>query len=120
MSVSETECPICILILRDPYISRCCSTSFCCSCIEQAQANDSRCPKCREDNFEIFPNTTLKYSLNQLRVLCTCSKDSCEWKGKLGELDHHLNEVIHSGESFLMNIESDGSYLVVYTKCVRV
>ena len=103
VSVPQTECPICKLILRDPYITECCGTSFCCSCVEQVRAVQSRCPICREDKFEFFPNTILKHSLNKLHVLCTYSKRSCKWRGKLGELNHHMNEAIHSGESFLIN-----------------
>ena len=95
----QTECPICSLILRDPYLTNCCGTSFCRTCSERLDVKHKPCPTCREDNFEVFPNKGLKRSLNQLHVLCTHSKDGCEWRGELGELDRHLSEVAHSGES---------------------
>ena len=95
----QTECPICSLVLRDPYQTKCCGTSFCYSCCRLIQAEHIPCPTCREDNFEVFPNKGMKRSLNQLHVHCTHS-DGCMWKGELGELEHHLNVVIHSGESF--------------------
>ena len=77
-SVPQTDCPICKLILCDPYLTACCCTiSFCYSCVERVQADCSRCPICREENFEIFPNIFLKHFLNQLHVLCTYSKDRC-------------------------------------------
>ena len=98
-SVFETECLICSLILRDPYQSKCCGTNFCHTCSERLQAEHKPCPTCREENFELFPNKSLRRSLNQLHVLCTYSKDGCEWRGELGELEHHLSVVTHSGES---------------------
>ena len=98
-SAFKTDCPICFQILRDPYLSLCCGTSFCQACIERFQANHAPCPTCREENFAVIPNKPLRRSLNQLRVLCTFNKDGCKWTGELGELQHHLNEVNHSGES---------------------
>ena len=95
----QTECPICSLILREPYQFRCCGTSFCCTCSERLQAEHKPCPTCRKENFEMFPNKGLKRSLNQLHVLCTHREDGCEWTGELGELQYHLNKVNHSGES---------------------
>ena len=96
-SAFQTECPICNLILRDPYQFTCCGTNFCHSCSERLQAEHKHCPTCREDNFELFANKSLKRSLAQLYVLCTHSKGGCTWKGELGELEQHLSEVVHSG-----------------------
>ena len=98
-NVFQTECPICSLILRDPYLTSCCGTHFCRTCSERLQAEHKPCPTCREENFELYPNKSLRRSLNQLHVLCTHSKDGCEWSGELGELERHLSEVTHSGES---------------------
>ena len=96
-SAFQTECPICCLVLRDPYQSTCCGTSFCRSCFE-CVAEHNPCPVCRELDFEMFPNKGLKRALNQLQVLCTHAKDGCEWSGELGDLEQHLSEV-HSGEA---------------------
>ena len=96
----QTECPICHLILRNPYQVTCCGTNFCHSCSDRFQANKNPCPTCREDNFDVFPNKGLTRSLNQMVVLCIYNKDGCKWRGELRELERHLNEVVHSGESF--------------------
>ena len=90
-SAFQTECPVCNLILREPYQITCCGTSFCYTCIQRLQADNSHCPTCREVNFEVFPNKGLNRSLRQLQVYCTHRKDGCQWRGELGELDHHLN-----------------------------
>ena len=98
-STLHTKCPICLLLLRDPYQATCCGKHFCRSCSQRLQAVDSdhRCPTCRKANVNFVVNNDLQHSLNQLHVLCTNSKDGCKWKGKLGKLEHHLNEV-HSSE----------------------
>lgn len=100
VSTFQTHCPICSLILRDPYQAKCCGTNFCCSCSEQVQVGNNHCPTCWKDNFEIFGNKGLKYSLNQLQILCTYSEDGCDWRGELQELEYHLDSD-HSGESEL-------------------
>ena len=90
-SAFQTQCPICHLILCEPYQITCCGTSFCHTCIQRLQADNSPCPTCREDNFEVFPNKGFNRSLKQLQVYCTHRKDGCQWRGELGELDQHLN-----------------------------
>ena len=99
-SAFQTECPICHLILRDPYQARCCGTDFCCLCIQHLQPDHKPCPNCRKDNFEVFEDKRHKHSLSELHILCTHNKDGCKWSGELGELEHHLNTVVHSGELF--------------------
>ena len=97
-STLQTQCPICLQVLRDPYQATCCRSNFCHSCSQQLRT-DRSCPTCRETNFSFVNNNNLKRFLNQLAVLCKHS-DGCEWIGKLEDLEHHLNEVINSGESF--------------------
>ena len=69
-SAFQTECPICHLILREPYLVSCCGTHYCHTCIQRLQADNSPCPTCREDNFEVFPNKGLNRALKQLQVYC--------------------------------------------------
>ena len=99
-SVFQTDCLICHLLLRDPYQVTCCGTNFCHSCCLRLQTGLNPCPVCKEVNFKSFLNKGLKRSLNQLHVFCTHSRYGCSWRGELGELDHHLNVVIHSSKSF--------------------
>ena len=94
-SVFQTECPICSLILRDPYLTSCCGTNFCRTCSERLQDEYKPCPTCRKNKFELFPNKSLGRTIRQLHVLCT---DGCDWTGELGQLENHLDEVVHCGE----------------------
>lgn len=92
----QTECPICLLILREPYQATCCGKSFCHSCIQGIE-NKSHCPACSE-TLQLYSNVGLRQSLIQLLVWCTHREDGCKWFGELGQLECHLNEANHSGE----------------------
>ena len=91
----QAECPICKLVLREPYQATCCGTSFCQTCIHPLQTKKSSCPTCR-GGFQVFPNKGLKQSLNQLYVYCAHKDsndgDGCTWSGELQEFEKHLNE----------------------------
>ena len=88
----QTECLICQLVLREPHQATCCGTSFCQTCIQQVQDNESPCPNCRGEDFQVFPNKGLKHSLNKFCVYCIHSKDGCTWSGELPEIGQHLNK----------------------------
>jgi len=92
----QTECPICHLILREPYQATCCGKNFCHSCIQGVE-NTGQCPACR-GKLELFQNKSLRQALIQLHVWCTDHDDGCNWSGELGELERHLNEGNHSSK----------------------
>ena len=115
-SALQTECPICIRILRDPHQCKRCRLNFCYSCSKQVQTEHKTCPVCRDSNFEVFEDKALKQALSQLHVLC--SEGGCKWKGELGELERHLSEVIHPGESFIIQRELVVSHISdIIEKC---
>ena len=87
----QTECLICLLVLREPYQVICCGKSFCRSCIQRYKALNNPCPHCNEKNFTNYPNIGLQQSLYQLKIRCTHKKEGCRWTGELGILDSHLN-----------------------------
>ena len=87
----QSECPICLLVLREPYQATCCGKSFCKECIEQVEKREKVCPTCRTHNFFTYRNLGLQQSLFDFRVYCTHKSKGCEWTGELRELDNHLN-----------------------------
>ena len=87
----QSECPICLLVLREPYQATCCGKSFCKECIERVKANNQDCPTCNDKNFNLFHNKGLQQSLNDFEVYCSHKSKGCEWRGELRELDKHLN-----------------------------
>ncbi len=84
-------CPICLLILRDPYQVTCCGKSFCAACIQRVQDSSQLCPTCKQGEFELYPDKGLKQELHSFRVYCCNKTEGCDWQGELGQLDQHLN-----------------------------
>ena len=87
----QCECPICLLVLREPYQATCCGKSFCKECIHRIKAANQACPTCNDKKFTLFPNKGLQQSLYDFQVYCTHKSKGCEWTGELRELDNHLN-----------------------------
>ena len=87
----QSECPVCLLVLREPYQVNCCGYAFCRVCIEKVKADDKPCPCCNAEDFDKFEDKRLKRTLNVLRIRCTNKKQGCQWEGELGQLDNHLN-----------------------------
>ena len=88
--VLQVECPVCLLVLREPNEVTCCGNSFCQICIQRVQAAENQCPTCSQE-FTTFHNKDLKRELYVQKVYCSKSSLGCEWKGELGKLDIHLN-----------------------------
>ena len=90
-SAIQFQCPVCLLVLREPYQATCCGTSFCKECIHRIKAVHQICPICRDSHITIYPNKGLQQSLYNFRVYCTHKDKGCEWTGELRILDNHLN-----------------------------
>lgn len=101
----QSECPVCLLVLREPYQVTCCGYSYCRACIEKVQSCNNPCPTCNGENFSTFPDKRLQRSLYGVHVRCTHQKDGCPWTGELGELSKHLNEDPKSGEHCLVGCD---------------
>ena len=87
----QSECPVCLLVLREPYQTICCGKSYCRVCIERLKANRNICACCNRAIKE-FPNIGLKQSLYDYKVYCINKKHwGCQWTGELRQLDEHLN-----------------------------
>ena len=86
----QTECSICLSVLREPYLVDCCGYRFCKSCIETVKDDRKPCPLCNKD-FKTFPDKQLQRMLNQKDVYCKHKDEGCEWTGELSKLDEHLN-----------------------------
>ena len=86
----QSECPVCLQIIREPHQVTCCGKKFCKACIEHIKAIQKPCPICNEE-FSSFADKSSKQSLYNLKVRCSHQKDGCEWTGELRQLDEHLN-----------------------------
>lgn len=84
----EPYCKKCNFIVREPYQTECCGASFCHTCI---QNHEGPCPDCGEKQLEVFADKKTKRQLSNYEVYCISKDRGCQWKGKLGALDDHLN-----------------------------
>ena len=89
---TQTECPICLHILRRPHIVSCCGYRFCGGCLEAIQNTRASlgCPLCKQ-SFSATPDEGLERKLNAERVSCSFRKSGCPWIGELSRFESHLN-----------------------------
>ena len=87
----QSECPVCHLILREPYQVSCCGYAFCRVCIDSIDSANGPCPSCRNTTFNKFEDKGKKRSLYAFKVHCSNKEQGCQWVGELGQLDNHLN-----------------------------
>ena len=87
----QTECSICLCVLREPYLLDCCGYSFCKSCIEPIKAERKPCPLCAVQFTRYMPDKRLQRTLNDLQVYCAHKDEGCEWVGRLTNVAEHLN-----------------------------
>ena len=88
----ETECPICVLIPREPYNTSCCGNSFCGSCIKRIAKDGMSCPLCNDHDFTLARSKKLERELKHLEVHCVHRCRGCQWTGQLGHIEEHLND----------------------------
>ena len=87
----QTDCPVCLQILKEPCLISCCGHKFCRECIERITKDAKPCPLCNEPNFTFLRDLGLERTLNELEVWCSYTKEGCEWRGTLRKLEEHLN-----------------------------
>ena len=97
----QTECSICLCVLREPCLVDCCGYSFCKSCIEPIKVEGKPCPLCVVEFGTCIPDKRLQRTLNDLTVYCTNNEGGCEWVGRLSELTQHLNLELSEGHGRL-------------------
>ena len=88
----QTECPVCLLILKEPCLISCCGHKFCRECIGGVKKDDKACPLCSEQDFNFMRERGLERYLQGSEVWCSYKEEGCEWKGKLEKLEEHLNQ----------------------------
>ena len=95
----QTECSVCLCVLREPYLLDCCGYSFCKSCIEPIKSEKKPCPLCAVHFTTCIPDKRLQRTLNDFQVYCSHKEEGCEWAGQLANLAQHLNvNPLHEAE----------------------
>ena len=89
----QAECPICLSILREPCLISCpCGQKICRECVERIKNDKKPCPLCNKTDFTFLRDNGLERQLKARDVFCSKKKLGCQWKGKLGDFEQHLNE----------------------------
>ena len=88
----DAKCPICLLIIKDPYhpVTCKCGTHFCKTCIEPIYKKKGPCPVCKEQFESIAVNLQMKRTIENKKVYCMHKEDGYTWEGELRNLDFHL------------------------------
>ena len=91
--IFQTICPVCLQILKEPCVISCpCGKKLCRECVEQVKENNRPCPLCNKSAFTFMRDYGFERSLKELEVRCSHREDGCEWSGKLGNYEQHLNK----------------------------
>ena len=86
----EFNCPICLGVLEEPYLTACCGNHFCEACVEKVKEGANKCSLCQETPLNGIINKSLRRKLNELKVYCMHKETGCKWVGDLGKLEQHL------------------------------
>ena len=72
--IDDLSCPICMSLLRDPFVTSCGHT-FCCSCLTTHLEDRSTCPSCGQ--YLIKDHTYPNFLLSKVGALATCPRPTC-------------------------------------------
>ena len=87
----QTECSVCLCVLKEPCLLDCCGNRFCQGCIEPIKSEKRPCPLCNLPFTTSLLDKQLKRTLNSLYIYCPQKVVGCTWTGELGTLSQHLN-----------------------------
>ena len=89
--LKKYECPLCLLVTREPHLTGCCGQHFCQACINRIITDRKPCPFCKASSFGVFFDKKQKRKVLELKLKCTMKERGCDWSGELGELDTHVD-----------------------------
>ena len=86
------ECPICLLVLRDPHMVDCCGRKYCQTCIGQVQEAQKPCPVCNCSFKVSILEKQLQREIGDIKVYCSNKSSGCDWSGELRDLEQHQQQ----------------------------
>ncbi len=89
--LQDITCPICQLVLCEPFLTTCCGMHFCKNCVTPLLHRRNPCPMCNNTNLQGIIDRRTERRINSLPVHCTKSSMGCTWTGSLTDLHNHLS-----------------------------
>ena len=101
----DWKCPVCLELLRVPFLTACCGNRFCESCINAVRQQQNTCPLCKTQPINGIIEKRLQREINDAQVYCPLTIEGCEWTGRLGNLNNHLNLGKLSGQCKYVSVD---------------
>ena len=89
--LKDSNCPICLELLKDPFLTECCGHHFCNECVTTVQRQKNECPLCKTCPIRGIIDKRFKREINEALVYCSLRPQGCEWMGELDNLKVHLS-----------------------------
>jgi len=93
----DFDCPVCLEMLKDPFLTACCGNHFCKTCVDATKKSTDRCPLCNQTLSGII-DKKFQRQINDLKIFCPNRMSGCEWSGELDKLKKHLSAGEADGE----------------------
>ena len=99
----DWKCPVCLELVKDPFLTECCGHHFCNRCINTIPQN--ACPLCRSYPCKGIIDKRFQREVNEAQVYCLLRPQGCEWTGRFGHLNTHLNKGEISGQCKYVSVK---------------
>ena len=100
----DFDCPICLQLIWNPFLTACCGNHFCEACVILAKEQSNQCPFCSEEPIGGITDKKFQRQINELQVYCLHKKHGCSWSGGLGKLTEHLEGDKIDGECKFVSV----------------
>ena len=95
---NDWNCPVCLEVLKDPFLTECCGHHFCKRCINAVREQQNTCPLCKKYPIKGIVDKRFQREINEAQVYCQLLSQGCQWTGRLAHLNTHLNKGELSGQ----------------------
>ena len=89
--LKDWNCPVCLELLKDPFLTECCGHHFCDRCINNVKQQQNVCPMCKAYPIKGIIDKRFKREISEAQVYCPLQPQGCEWTGEYGNLSTHLS-----------------------------
>lgn len=112
----DSNCPICLELLRKPFLTECCRHHFCNKCINSAKQRKNECPLCKASPVKGAIDKQFSKELNETTVYCSLRDKGCQWTGQLCNLKNHLSLGQQNGQCKHVRVSCPNSCKIMLTR----